>query len=246
MSDDPQFIITRQTRGKQLRRGTLVVLSVVLTALTMAALAWYLLPRLNDSLGQRLEQSESRVGELSASNEELMRSLVIAERESQITSSANDQLRIDLKQAEARLSDLSDDIEFYQRLLEAGGVRRGLGIHELQLENTPSGSIYGYNLTLSQNLEKAEIVNGTVQIALSGLDDGQVSEINPVTDDNTSLAFEFKYFQRLTGTLAIPEGFSPMTVKITVSPEGRRNRDDIVQQFEWDTLVSELKTNVQD
>ncbi len=228
----------------------MVALSVLLTTVTLSLTAWWAFPRISDDLQGRLMTADSRVLELTGGNESLERALVIAERENQITGAANDQLRDDLKQVERQLSELNDDIEFYQRLLEAGGVRRGLGLHELLLENTADASIYRYRLTLSQNLEKAEVVTGTIEILLNGMQDGNLVQLNPVeiasAENKGSLGYEFKYFQRLTGTMIIPAGFSPISLDVTIRPSGRSNRNEVDEQFEWSRLIEDMKSNVQE
>lgn len=250
MATDPNFIITRTSDKRRLPRGWLVVLSVLITAAVLSVVAWWMYPQVTNDLQGRLIMAEQGALELAAANESLERALVIAERDSQITGAANDQLRDDLKQVERQLSELNDDIEFYQRLLEAGGVRRGLGLHELLLENTSDASIYRYRLTLSQNLEKAELVSGTIEILLNGMQDGDLVQLNPVEiasiEDRDSLDYEFKYFQRLTGTLIIPAGFSPLSLDVTIRPSGRSNRNEVAEQFEWSRLIDDMRSHVQE
>jgi len=50
-------------------------------------------------------------------------------------------------------------------------------------------------------------------------------------------AFRFKYFQQLEGYLALPEGFMPTRLLVTLEAKGQRN--PVQRQYGWDALLSE-------
>ena len=50
-------------------------------------------------------------------------------------------------------------------------------------------------------------------------------------------AFRFKYFQQLEGYLALPDGFIPTRLQVTL--ESGSKRDPVQRSYGWDTLLSE-------
>jgi hypothetical protein len=50
----------------------------------------------------------------------------------------------------------------------------------------------------------------------------------------SDLQFSFKFFQILSGTITLPEGFEPVELKIKAKVfRNKRKQDDYNQTFEW-------------
>jgi hypothetical protein len=45
------------------------------------------------------------------------------------------------------------------------------------------------------------------------------------------LSFRFRYFQDLDGEVLLPEGFQPVRVTVTATPQGGRN--EVERSFDW-------------
>ena len=61
----------------------------------------------------------------------------------------------------------------------------------------------------------------------------QVLSLTDLADvDTYPLKFRFRYFQDLSGLIALPEGFQPERVVVTVVQQGNR-ANDLQQTFEW-------------
>ena len=174
--------------------------------------------------------------------------LALAQRGDQVTRGANDQLRGEFVALQDELVALRADIEFYQRLLGAAGAGNGLAVHGLRLEHTASPLVYRFELTLSQNLKKAQIVAGRAELSIDGLEGNRARTLDVSSMDlagaDGKLGFEFKYFQLLRGSFALPEGF--MAERVRVRLVVRRGGADkpLWREFNWSELVEPVTQEI--
>lgn len=143
-----------------------------------------------------------------------------ADRDAQVAQTANRELQDTLREREQEIAALRADLGFYQRLV-GGTQRRTLGVHEIKLAPLADPRAFSFALTLTQNLKKAALTEGRAEIAVEGVRDGRVVTV-PWTqlsgrEDDEPLRFSFKYFQRLEGTLALPEGLLPNRILVTAA-----------------------------
>jgi hypothetical protein len=185
-------------------------------------------------LGRELEAARQEA-------ETLKQQLAVAERGDQVTRGANDQLRDEYVAMQDELAALRADIEFYQRLLGSASAGNGLAVHGLQLIRTSSPLVYRFELTLSQNLKKARIVAGEAELLVDGVEGDQLRTLDPNTLDlgsgKGSIGFEFKYFQLLRGSFALPEGFVAERIRVHLTIGKGRNGESQWREFNWSELI---------
>ncbi len=169
--------------------------------------------------------------------------IAILERGGQVTELANRQLRAELAEMEGELARLTDEVGFYQRLIGAGGGDRGLAVHALQLTSTPSNRVFRFELTLSQNLKKAEQITGQLELAVEGVQADRTRVLGwdslGVRMDGERNQFAFKYFQQLNGSFELPPDFHPERIIVSLHPEG--DTPEVAQSFVWSELIREIK-----
>ena len=71
---------------------------------------------------------------------------------------------------------------------------------------------------------------------ITGEADGEarVLDLAAVTKDQVDkLEFRFRYYQHLTGTVILPEGFQAQEVRLTVRATGKKAPDIVEQVIEW-------------
>ena len=118
---------------------------------------------------------------------------------------------------------------------------RGLQISEFALLEGAARQQYRYELLLTQVEARRSVVQGAVTIDLVGEQDGgqvvlPLTEMEPQTD--YPLKYRFRYFQDFSGTLALPEGFEPQRVVVTVTRQGSREAN-LQRTFDWDIEVAD-------
>jgi hypothetical protein len=164
--------------------------------------------------------------------------LALVERSEQVSRTANESLQQTLREREDEIAGLRADLAFFQRLVGGGSAaRRPLAVHSFAMRPVGQTRGYTYRLTLTQNLKKAAVSEGTVDLSVEGVRGQQVVTL-PLAQlgaGQATLPFSFKYFQRLEGTVILPDGFTPDRVKLVVKSKGG---EQDLRTFAWQEALS--------
>lgn len=187
---------------------------------------------------QRIRTLESEVRTLGERLETAKTGQKQAEQAAEVTRQANRLLREEESARQAEVQRLRGELEFYQRLAGTSGAQTGLAVYELELNPTASPRVYGFVLTLTQNLRRSAITTGIVRLALEGtLENRPVTLPWPrITEGNRPPPeFRFKYFEQIDGYLSLPEGFTP--IRVVVKLEAKGQSKPVTRSFEWAWLT---------
>jgi len=216
-------------RGQARRRGggwlwLLWLLS--LAAAVGAALWWGRGLSSIDGGAESAEQLQVRVAELEDRLANLRQRNVILKRSDDVSRVANQELQQNLAERDERIAALEADVAFYLRLAGASAQRQGLSIHSLSMQAEADGA-HHFALTLTQNIKRTQLSRGSVRLAIEGVSGGQLRELDwdtlLQTQNAPPLAFEFRYFQQLEGTVMLPADFTPHRVRVLVEGESGRS-----------------------
>jgi hypothetical protein len=229
----PRLVVQAHDPARAWRRRAIVALAVVLAVVA----AWFGGAHLAAPLMARMQTQHASLREDFARQsqvlEETRDALASAERNAQVAQSANQALQETLREREQEIAALRADLGFYERLV-GGTQRRTLGVHEIALRALEDPRAFAFELTLTQNLKKSATTEGTVEIAIEGVRDGKVVTVPwgelSGRGDGAPLAFAFKYFQRLQGTLALPAGLTPNRILVSAASRGGERAQ---QDFAW-------------
>ena len=185
-----------------------------------------------DFLSDELAAIKGRLDRLQARN-------AVLERETTVLREANQLVREQESSRQAEINQLQSELDFFRRLAGTGGRQSGLDVYHMELVPTDSQRVYQFVLTLTQNIRRASIISGKARIDLEG-----TMADRPVTlywsrlsgDDTPEPVFRFKYFQQLEGYLTLPEGFSPVQLRITLDAGDRRK--PVQKSYDWDALLN--------
>ena len=238
----PQLVV-RPHEPERARR--LIALIAVLWAVSLAVAG---------ALGWRVAHEPSVVMEdeavkpLRNENEALKQRVAVLGRADQVGKIAAKDLQNSLSERDEEIAGLRADLAFYGRLVGGGSRREGLAVHSVHVSRVPNSRAWNVTVTLTQNLKRSAIISGRVQLAVEGVA-GQQLKTLPWSElagsaDAQGLTFSFKYFQQVTGTVMLPEGFAPNRIRIVADAAGEGGRVD--QGFAWaDAQSSEENANVQ-
>jgi len=179
--------------------------------------------------------------------EALLQRIAVLERSEQVARAANGDLQQSLRDRQEEIAALRADLAFYSRLTN-GGRLEALNVHGVHLQAGASPRVYNFSVTLTQTLKSGQIASGRVRLSVNGVEGGKLtalgwSEIAP-NQDGSGLAFSFKYFQQISGTLMLPEGFTPNRIRVEADAGGEMGRAD--QEFTWaDALAEQEVSDVQ-
>lgn len=166
--------------------------------------------------------------------EELRNEVARLKRADQVAAQARLVLDASLAESRAQLASLRSELSFYEKIVSGGAEQAGLAINALHLAPTETPRLYRFVVTLSQNLKKDRMAEGRLTLEVSGVQGKKLKRLAYKdlggAADSDELAFEFKYFQRIEGTVMLPEDFAPDQVRIEADGKssGRVSKD-----FAW-------------
>ena len=175
-------------------------------------------------------------------NADLQQRVAVLERAEQVTRAANSELQRQIVQRQEEVAGLRADLAFYSRLTDAGAAREGFavqGVSIAAIAATPR--LYNFDITLTQNLKPGQVASGKVKLSVSGIRADRMVTLAwtdvAQNQDATGLAFSFKYFQQIKGTLLLPEGFVPNGVRIDA--DGGAQMGKAEREFAWSQVLSQ-------
>ena len=221
-------MVVRPLQRVRWREWTALALFWFASLIVTAVVVWVLHERValsgNDSFDR-----------LAAQNADLQQRVAVLERGDQIARAANAELQRQIAQRQEEVAGLRSDLSFYSRLTDASAAREGLGVQGLSLEAAGTPRMYNFTITLTQNLKPGQIASGKVKLTVIGKQADHISSLawnDLVADaDATGLAFSFKYFQQIKGTLLLPGGFVPNGVR--VEADGGAQMGKAERDFGW-------------
>ncbi len=219
----PKLVVTEHDPGAARRWGLFLGclwLGTVLAAWFISA--EYSAPRMAE-LRARITDVQEQLNRRNREVTELRERLAVAERADQVSRTASELLQQSLSEREEELAALRVNLAFYQRLVGSGAERRGLTVHDLRFTRIGDSNGWSFELTLTQNLQKGALVRGSVALTIEGVRAGRIERLDwPALTQSpgAKLEFGFKYFQALTGSIMLPEGFTPNQVVIIATTEG--------------------------
>jgi len=154
-------------------------------------------------------------------------------RSDQISRNANGDLQGTLAERDEEIAGLRADVAFYERFVGATAQRRGLAVHELQLQ--PQSDLgWHFIATLTQNLNRGAVNAGQLQVAVEGTHAGKLQKL-AWTDlrqqpNAPGVPYSFKYFEQVEGDFVLPAGFKPLRVSVRLAPQGGATLE---QSFSW-------------
>ena len=213
------------------------------------AISWWVRSSQLTSAGELIETNRelsAQVEQLKSTVDDQASTMASLERQIQIDAAAAEQLRQTLIEQQAQLADAREELGFYERLGGSGRGREGLAIHDLQLSPTTAEGVYAYRLTLLQNMQRARVISGDIDLRVEAVIDGKLTSLTPglvSSEDEDPLTFHFKYFQQLEGLMEIPDDASEQAIVIELDPESGSN---ITRRFDFNETIAAGSAQIAD
>jgi hypothetical protein len=235
MIAQPSTKLEVRPRPSPWRRGLLAVALVVLVAGSAWAAYSLGLERAGflraDAQRVRHELRTSNAA-LRKENGDMKEALARAERQQQVSAEAYEDLNASLQDSTRTIADLREELNFYRNIMTPANKEHGLQIQKLTIEPAGIADQYRYKLVLIQTLDHKRAVRGKVGMEVVGVQGGKESTISVKDSEQTPLALNFRYFQRLTGTIRLPTDFKPTRVRVKVTANGGRGAD-VDRWYDW-------------
>ena len=231
----PNFVV-RQLDPARSRRLWLLIILLWLGSLIVAVVAtsiWLVPKRPPVTQPQHVDDMGT---------EALKNRIVVLERSEQVAKAALADLQGTLRDREEEIAGVRADLAFYGRLV-GGAKREGLAVHALTLKPVADSRAWNFSATLTQNFKRGPETSGKLTLSVSGIRNGKLETVEwkdlTQKSDSSGISYAFKYFQQITGTIMLPEGFEPNRVRASADGVG----GDSDQEFSWDDAAQAEETD---
>ncbi len=174
---------------------------------------------------------------LTARSEKLSQEVSTLRRSDQISRDANRDLERTLAERDEEIAGLRADIAFYESFVGATGQRRGLSVHDLDMQ-LQGGDAWHFVATLTQNINRGAVNAGRVTLSIEGTRNDRLEKLSwsglRKQSNAPGVPYSFKYFQQVEGEVLLPKGFKPLRVSVRLVPAGGAA---VEQSFPWPETV---------
>ena len=208
-------------------RGLLTVLMMV----AVAGVVWWLVQNSYRITGFSVEEARQQISSLGEENGRLKQdldatraSLIERDRQLQIEKASQSELARNVAQLQEENSSLKEDLGFLRRLMSSGTTPEGIGVSDLKVEREGRSSEYRYRMLLTQGGQRKQDIRGRIQIVArvaQGTTTTTLTFPDPALPETAT--FDFKFYQKVEGRFAIPEGgvLKSVDVRVLAVPGGQ-------------------------
>ena len=155
---------------------------------------------------------------------------------SQVDRRAMEQVGEQIVELKDRIAELERDNTFYRDLMRPDNDEQGISINTPIITPFEESNRYDYKMVVKQLNSNRSQVGGYLEFVIVGRqEDAQkripLKELSS-TVDTDRIKLNFRYFQRIEGTLILPEGFVPEGIELKIVSI-RPKKALIEKQFEW-------------
>lgn len=186
---------------------------------------------------QRLIQELASVRDEAAA---LRSQVTISGRTSVMDQRANEEVQSTINSLRQRIMQLEQDVSFYRQVMAPEQLETGLIIAEFDVTPAETPNHYRYKAVFRQAGAGDSVLEGRVEIAVSGVRNGESVEMplqdlvpEPGTVEST---LNFRYFQNIEGDIQVPEDFVPRQIEVradSIKPTERK----VEKIFNWTAVL---------
>ncbi len=202
------------------------------------------IPFLNKTTFASVTDKDEKIRLLERLNNRLENEIAVTERSTKVKIVAAEKMKIMLREKNSELLKLTQELKFYRTLYVPGSDNTAIQVKVFKLRKDRGADQFIYNLVLTGVPKKQEKVSGVIGLAVEGEQQGTPKELVfkdiSEANDDTSLRFSFKYFQKISGSFLLPESFKPRSVHIKVLRDGSK-KEPVTVSYDWDEAYKETE-----
>ena len=213
----------------------LVLVGLILATVTAALTGYFWAVHESGLDRDHLDRLGERIRVLELELEDTRRQLADANLAREVDRQALEIQRDEMGELRGTERDLREQLGFYRRLMDAASPGQGLDVADFEVFGMAGSGAYGYRLLLSGPTKQGDWVSGSARLEVAGLTGNSEHELSlpEISDpDSYPLGYRFRYFQRLSGSMTLPEGFLPLRVKVRLFPGGQSGAT-VERTFNW-------------
>ena len=162
--------------------------------------------------------------------------IVMLERTAQLERQTIANLQGDMIKQQDEVYKLRKELEFYQGIMATAGESMGFNIQGLRIEETSQPRSYYFKLILTHVSKSGKMAAGRLSILLEGVQEDipRTIDIRELTlSKSLSLVFKFSSFERIEGSIMLPDGFVAHRVIVRARQEGKKMTPEMERIFDW-------------
>jgi hypothetical protein len=197
----------------------------ILMMVVVAGVVWWLVQNSYRITGSDIEEVRQHITTLTAENRVMKRDLEVVratlierERQLQIEKAAQGELARSVAQLQEENASLKEDLGFLRKLMSSGTTPEGIGMSDLKIERDGKPNEYRYRMLLTQGGQRKQDFKGKVQIVarvVGASGPNTVIVPDPAAGEAVG-SFDFRFYQKVEGRFAIPDGAVLKSVDIRV------------------------------
>lgn len=204
----------------------------VLMMVLVATVVWWLMENSYRITGFDVREAKDQLEALGAENrtmkgelEAARATLIERERQLQIERAAQAELGRSVRQLQDENAALKEDLGFLRRLMSStGSTVEGVALSDLKVEREGESNEYRYRMLLTQGGQRKQDFRGRVQVIARVMQGAAMQTLtfpNPAAGE--APAFEFRFYHKVEGRFAIPEGgvLKSVEIRILAVPGGQ-------------------------
>jgi hypothetical protein len=214
----------------------------ILMMVLVATVVWWLVQNSYRITGFDIEEAKAHLAKLTQENQAVKSQLEAArttvterDRQLQIERAAQGELARTVAQLQEENASLKEDLGFLRNIMSSGTTPEGIGLSNLKVERDAKPNEYRYRMLLTQGGQRKQDFKGKVQIVARVAKDGALSTMTipdaPAADP--AGAFEFRFYQKVEGRFAIPDGstLKGVDVRVLALPGGQVKLSRTINQL---------------
>ncbi|MBQ0721351.1 MAG: hypothetical protein KBT88_14285 [Gammaproteobacteria bacterium] len=172
--------------------------------------------------------------------------LQLAEQESQhlvlqlgseVDRQALEKMRRTVVVLDRKLSVYQEELDLYRNLVKSDQLEKGLQISNFLIRSTETPGVYRYRFALRKTEGLAKTTKVSFSVELEGVLAGKavvysLAQLDPGVD-SIPINSRFKYFQLIEGTIHLPDGFEPESIRAKIWPSAKKARSNELL-LSWD------------
>lgn len=168
--------------------------------------------------------------------------IVMLERTAQVERQIITNLQQSMIKQQDKFYKLRNELDFYQGIMTSTGEFKGLNIQGLHIEKTSQPRSYYFKLILTHVSKSDKVASGKLSILLEGVQGDNTArtiDIRELTlSESLSLNFKFGSFERIEGSIMLPEKFVVHRVIVRARQDGKKKTPEIERVFDWPQAMS--------
>jgi hypothetical protein len=169
------------------------------------------------------KQMTEDIARLSEENAVLKKLNVQFENEAKIAVGAKDAISGQLLKLQTEVTQLREDVSFFQKLTAGSVKENALSIQKLQVQKEPDGNAWRVRALVAQGGSGNGEFRGNLQLTLNVQQDGKRSNIvlpEEQKDVADSLKLAFKTYQRVEAVVRVPAGAEVKSIQAKLFANG--------------------------